>query len=176
MSRLALIALPALMALSACGGGGADAYYADGTPVDFGPWKADPIPALVETAEGPMGYGDFQLVLNSVRTEHGLRELAENAKLNKASTDYARLMGQTAPLSHTGPDGSTPGDRARAAGYDYSFIAENLARGFPSDESVIDAWLNSKTGHRENTLHERAEDFGLGRVGDNWVLMLGAEK
>lgn len=36
MRIIALLALPALMALSACGGG-ADAYYADGTPVDFGP-------------------------------------------------------------------------------------------------------------------------------------------
>ncbi|SDF37479.1 CAP domain-containing protein [Limimaricola pyoseonensis] len=174
MRHLTLLALPALQLLTACGGG-ADAYLPDGTPVDFGPWDPDPIPQLRETPDGPMGYGDFALVLNEVRTDNGTRTLEENAKLNRASRDYADLIGQSGPLSHTGPDGSTPGDRAREAGYDYSFIAENLARGYPSDESVVDAWMNSD-GHRENMLDERAEDFGLGRVGANWVLMVGAEK
>ena len=67
----------------------------------------------------------------------------------------------------------TPGDRAIAAGYDWDFIAENIARGFFTESSVVQAWMNSP-GHRDKMMDPRPQEFGLGRDGSTWVLMLGS--
>jgi uncharacterized protein YkwD len=77
-------------------------------------------------------------------------------------------------LSHTGLDGSTAADRVLEVGYDYTFVAENIAQGFRSEATVMDAWMNSP-GHAANIVDPRAVDFGLAREQDTWVLLLGAQ-
>jgi len=63
-------------------------------------------------------------------------------------------------FSHDSPDGTTPSDRAEAAGYpDPS--GENLARGYPDAGSVIEAWMNS-AGHRANILNCDSKAIGAG--------------
>jgi uncharacterized protein YkwD len=120
------------------------------------------------------GNVSFSLLLNDARVEGGVLELSQNAALTTAATLHATDMEAHNYLSHTGRDGSTPGDRALAAGYNYSYISENIARGFNTEQGVMDGWMASP-GHRDNILDPRAEDFGLGRVDDTWVLMLGSE-
>jgi uncharacterized protein YkwD len=116
----------------------------------------------------------FTLLLNDVRSAGGVMELGQNAALTQAASAHALDMVTNNYLSHTGLDGSTPGDRALAAGYNYEYISENIARGFETEQGVMDGWMGSE-GHRDNILDPRAQDFGLGRVDDTWVLMLGAE-
>lgn len=121
-----------------------------------------------------LGHDGFALLLNDERANGGVRAVAEHAALSRAAQDHARDMVENGYLSHTGLDGSTPGDRATAAGYDWNFVAENIAQGYGSDSSVIAAWMGSP-GHRSNMLDARAEDFGLGLVDTTWVLMFGRE-
>lgn len=116
----------------------------------------------------------FTLLLNDARVAGGVLELTQNAALTDAASAHALDMETNNYLSHTGLDGSTPGDRALEAGYNYDYISENIARGFETEQGVMDGWMASE-GHRENILDPRAEDFGLGRVDDTWVLMLGSE-
>lgn len=120
------------------------------------------------------GSESFAVILNDERGELRLVPVVPDARLTAAAQSHAEDMAENNYLSHVGRDGSTVADRALAAGYNYAFIAENIAQGFYSEEAVMAAWMNSP-GHAANILDARAEDFGLGLEGDTWVLMLGAE-
>ena len=80
-------------------------------------------------------------------------------------------------LSHTGSDGSSPFDRMRKAGYSGSAMGENIARGYSTSESVVEAWMNSP-GHRSNILNRAFQHLGVGMAGTgggrNWVQCLGS--
>jgi uncharacterized protein YkwD len=127
-------------------------------------------------AEANIERMEFDELIDGVRVGNDRGTLAMDDRLNQASQDYAAVQAELGPegLSHTGPDGSGPDDRARAAGYEPAFIAEALAYGPTSNEVAMEAWMASPS-HRESVLDPRAEDFGLGREGVTWVLMLGSE-
>jgi uncharacterized protein YkwD len=63
-------------------------------------------------------------------------------------------------FDHNSPDGKTPWDRIEAAGYDAP-AAENIARGQPTPQAVVDAWMNSE-GHRANILNCKIKAIGVG--------------
>jgi uncharacterized protein YkwD len=163
--------LLALTTLAACMGG-------DSPEVLSGNDITRPLPGDDLIANPPrddfQNSPSFTLLLNDARAGGGVHELSQNAALTQAASAHALDMETYNYLSHTGLDGSTPGDRALEAGYNYAYISENIARGFETEEGVMDGWMASE-GHRDNILDPRAEDFGLGRVDDTWVLMLGSE-
>jgi uncharacterized protein YkwD len=79
-------------------------------------------------------------------------------------------------LSHEGSDGSSPWDRAERAGYDAA-LSENVAMGYPTAETVMEAWMKSQ-GHRDNILNCEAKAVGVGlaRTADGtayWTQMFG---
>jgi uncharacterized protein YkwD len=118
---------------------------------------------------------------NSARREARRRPLAADQRLDLAAQAYAELMMGRGHYGHTGPEGSTPRDRAVAAGYDPRAVAENLARGPDSAAAVVAAWLESPR-HRRNLLDRDLVDVGhglaFGRGPDGWhiywVQLLGA--
>lgn len=118
---------------------------------------------------------EFDMLLNGERGLFSVGHVVEHDLLSSASQAYAADMHEHDYFSHTGRDGSSAGDRATRAGYEWSYISENLASGYTSEEGVVDAWMKSP-GHRANMLDDRARDFGIGREGDIWVLMLGAQR
>ena len=75
-------------------------------------------------------------------------------------------------FSHTGLDGSSPGDRARAAGFSGGGIGENIAAGYGSPEAVMAGWMNS-SGHRANILNCGYRLLGVGYAaqGNHWTQM-----
>ena len=81
-----------------------------------------------------------------------LQLTAEGHSQDMAINDY---------FSHNTPDGTTPWDRIRAQGYFYSMAGENIAAGYASPESVVQAWMNSD-GHRANILNCGFKDIGVG--------------
>jgi hypothetical protein len=122
---------------------------------------------------GPLGHESFALLLNDVRSSNGVTLVMENSVLNATAAAHAQDMVANDYLSHTNLAGMTPGDRATAAGYDWDFMAENIAQGYFSEAAVVQAWMNSP-GHRDNMVDPRPSEFGLGRDGSTWVLMLGS--
>lgn len=64
-------------------------------------------------------------------------------------------------VDHEGSDGSLPWDRARAQGYSYSAIAENIFAGSSSAQSIFNGWMNSP-GHRDNMLNPTYTEIGVG--------------
>jgi len=117
----------------------------------------------------------FAVLLNDERGGAELVAVEEHALLNEAAQLHAEDMVENNYLSHVGLDGDTVADRVLEVGYDYAFIAENIAQGYSTDAAVIEAWMNSP-GHAANILDPRAADFGLGLVDDTWVLLLGDER
>lgn len=113
----------------------------------------------------------FLALINEERTKSGLGLLVENARLSAAAQAHAADMAAQGYFSHTGLNGSTFSERAQAAGYACA-AAENIAAGQRSEADVMTGWMNS-AGHRRNILLRDATQFGLGRAGNTWVLMLG---
>ena len=104
---------------------------------------------------------------NVFRKEQGLAAVRPNAVLRKAADDYARYLARTNTFSHTA-DGRQPGDRAKAGGYDFCIVAENLAsnldsRGFETQQLARDAvegWKNSP-GHRKNMVQPYVTEIAV---------------
>jgi uncharacterized protein YkwD len=91
--------------------------------------------------------------------------LAWNAQLILSSTRHSADMVKYNYASHTGLNGSTPGDRMIAAGYTLSWWGENIFTG-PSSSSVqmaIDWWMG-RPGHCANIMNPRFKDVGLACV------------
>lgn len=110
--------------------------------------------------------------LNEYRAVHGLSKLRKSKKLTAAAQGHARDVARMGKVTHTGSDGSSIGDRARAEGYRYARIAENVAwtaRGFPT---VMQVWDDSPS-HRETLQLRDVDQYGLARSGQYWVLMVG---
>ncbi len=88
-----------------------------------------------------------------VRTDERMRTAARRHSADMAEHDY---------FSHTGRNGSSFVDRLADAGYPRRDAAgENIAYGYPTAQSVVDAWMAS-TGHRNNILNCDARATGVG--------------
>jgi len=98
---------------------------------------------------------------NAFRQENGLPPLAVNTQLTNAAQAYAKSLAIDDNWSHTGVDGSAPWDRIKAAGYDYSQAAENLAAGHITPASAMQGWIKSR-GHRANLLAYQVQEIGVG--------------
>src|SRR3989344_5136613 len=100
-------------------------------------------------------------LINNMRQENGLAPLVLNDKLSDAARRKAADMFQKNYWSHFSPDGATsPWGFIRAAGYNYMYAGENLAKGFTDAGSIVNAWMNSST-HRENILSSRFKEVGF---------------
>ena len=96
--------------------------------------------------------------VDSVRQAEGLQPLAPDPALAAAARGLAEHMARTDRYGHEA-DGRRPGERARAAGYDWCMVAENLAWQFRGDDFTtdvlsqrfVDGWLRSPD-HRRNLL------------------------
>ena len=120
----------------------------------------------------------FGTLLNNVRAQsNGAGAVVHNAQLDAAAQAHAQDMLDNDYFSHTGLNGSSPGDRATLAGYDWRTYGENIAAGYQTEAGVMDGWTNSE-GHHANNINPIFTEFGLGLAtggGDTrWVLMLGA--
>jgi uncharacterized protein YkwD len=87
-------------------------------------------------------------------------KLTLNALLTSAAQEHSDNMANYDFFSHTGLDGSTIATRVTAQGYTWSYVAENIARGQTSAQSVVDTWMASD-GHCKNIMSENATEMGL---------------
>lgn len=103
-------------------------------------------------------------LINQERTDRGLSALVQNSSLTLAARRHSEDMACNDNWSHTGSDGSTLSTRILAAGYTYSWAAENIAASssqYFSPSSVVSMWMNSD-GHRANILSPNAVHIGVG--------------
>jgi uncharacterized protein YkwD len=128
---------------------------ANGTPVG---------PDLPETATGVPSSGVDEIVrlTNSERAANGLAALVVSESLARAAEIQAGQMADAHTMAHTLPGAEFPtlASRAQAVGYEYSWIAENIAYGYASAERVMEGW-NGSAPHRANILDSRVAEIGV---------------
>ncbi len=109
----------------------------------------------------------------------GLAPVRKNATLCRLAEEHAARMIERGFFSHIDPEtGYGPGQRALQGGYLFLSVGENLAAGQTSPEAVMDDWMASTEGHRENILSVQWKEAGVavrcgGEYGIVWVLEFG---
>lgn len=89
--------------------------------------------------------------------------LGWNGYLFGAAAGHSFEMAANNYFSHTGLDGSDPGQRITSAGYAWSAYGENIAGGQTSVQTVVDGWLNSP-GHCANIMNPNFTEIGAACV------------
>jgi len=123
--------------------------------------QVSPIPDMAQVA-GLVVEGT-----NRFRHDHGLTSVTPERRLASAAREFAAYMAQTDRLDHAA-DGRQPWGRAKAQGYDYCLVAENIAyqfdsRGFATAQlahELVAGWERSP-GHRKNMLEREAVDTAV---------------
>jgi hypothetical protein len=100
---------------------------------------------------------------NSERQKLGLVPLKYNATLSQSAAAKAQDMFTNNYWAHNSPEGKTPWDFFKSAGYQYSVAGENLAKDFYDTDGLIKAWMNSPT-HRDNIVNPKYQEIGIGVV------------
>jgi uncharacterized protein YkwD len=105
------------------------------------------------------------------------RPLSANGSLNGAAQAHSSEMAARNNLTHTGANGSSVGDRAKQAGYQWRNIGENIGVGYNSGSDVVKGWLNSP-GHCANIMNPNFQDSGVSVVKSRdgklyWTMVYG---
>jgi uncharacterized protein YkwD len=104
-------------------------------------------------------------LVNVERAREGCPAVSADSRLAAAAQAHSADMAANDYFSHTGRNGSTLGSRVTAAGYRWSSVGENIAKGQPTPAAVMDAWMNS-SGHRANILNCGFRNLGVGLAYD----------
>jgi len=117
-------------------------------------------------------------LVNQERTKRGLPAVTSSPVLTRMADDYAKDMGERGFFGHYDPDNKDVAQRAIEHGYVFLAVGENLAGGQNSPEGVMDDWMNSTEGHRENILSAQWTEVGVsvrlgGTYGIYWVQEFG---
>jgi uncharacterized protein YkwD len=83
-----------------------------------------------------------------------------SAMLNRAALVHAQDMARHSHFEHEGTDGSAPSERITRVGYRWKTVAENIAAGSPTAQSVVDGWLKSP-GHCANIMGAQYREMGI---------------
>jgi uncharacterized protein YkwD len=106
-------------------------------------------------------------LLNAERAARGRPALLEDARLQAAALAHAQDMAKRNYFAHESPEGTSPGQRAEAAGYRARSVGgENLAWGAreaATPSVAVRGWMESP-GHRRLLLDPRFVAIGIGIV------------
>lgn len=97
--------------------------------------------------------------------------VALSDRLIQAAQIHSDDMESMRQLTHTGSDGSNPGQRIARTGYQAATWGENAAVGYRSESAVVAGWLRSE-GHCNNMMNAAYTEIGAARAGDYWTLVL----
>lgn len=102
------------------------------------------------------------ILVNLEREQHGLEPLRVNPRLVEDAKLHADQIVSTGVFEHVilGGRYPTPRARARAVGYRWDALGENLAWGYSDATSAVDAWMRSP-GHRANILAAEYTETGV---------------
>jgi uncharacterized protein YkwD len=141
------------------------------------PTTSRPAPAPATGANAAAGSVTDEVVrlTNVERAKAGCAPLHVDARLTAAGQEHSEDMATRGYFSHTTPEGATPWDRAKAAGYPNP-SAENIAMGYRTAADVVAGWMGS-AGHRTNILNcdSRAVGIGYDPRGSYWTQLFGYE-
>ena len=116
-------------------------------------------------------------LVNIERAKEGLGPVRYRAELDQAATSHNAQQARMQTMAHEGIGDGTPGDRARAVGWNDSW-GENVAVGQTSPEQVVAEWMASP-GHRRNIMDPAYTQMGVSHTTDTagrqyWAQTFGA--
>lgn len=140
------------------------------------PMPEPPMPAKSHLSD------DEQAVINATNAERKkakLTPLTPDPKLTEAARKHAANMANQDKLDHT-LDGKDLADRAKAAGYAFRRLGENIAWNQPTPNTVVASWMDSK-GHRANILNAQFTHIGVAVAKNKkdepyWVQVFGTPR
>jgi uncharacterized protein YkwD len=112
----------------------------------------------------------FLELVNASRAQAGVKPLSFDGELLYSSGKHSDWMVAQDVFSHTGENGSSAGDRMKAAGYGATASGENIAYISGSGAATLDqvdvqqlhANLMNSPGHRANLLSANFTEIGIG--------------
>ncbi|MEU6096968.1 CAP domain-containing protein [Streptomyces sp. NPDC047079] len=136
-------------------------------PASAAPTSAS-TPKATATASGTVAR--IVELVNAERGKAGCSPVTLNTTLTKVAQTHSEDMAAHRNMSHTGSDGSSPGDRITRAGYSWSTYGENVAYGYDTPEQVMAGWMSSP-GHKANILDCAFKQIGVGlaQPGSYWT-------
>jgi serine protease len=156
----------------AAGPGGSPQPPGPGPPV---PVPEPPIPVPPPDPGADAVVAEVLSIVNNERRAAGAGVLILHPYLLLAATTHAADMRARNQMTHTGSDGSTPGQRIARTGYQAINWGENVAAGYPTAQSVMRAWMASP-GHRANILNPAFKEIGIAKDGAYWVQVFGTRR
>ncbi|MNQ81546.1 Cysteine-rich secretory protein family protein [compost metagenome] len=169
-----------------------DSQYADiGINRDGDEWRVVLAKPLLDSAAADSRTAGKTLLaqVNAARAKPRLcgrqrfaaaRPLAWNSALGSAAQGHSRAMANGNYFAHRDPDGETPADRARDAGYRGRQIGENIAAGQGSPNQAMAGWLASP-GHCANLMNPMFTQVGAAYAANSrsdsgiyWTMLFGA--
>lgn len=190
------LTLFALAVLAGCGGGGGDSGSTTDTTGGSTTTTATTHIVVTDASTGyDCGLGNFQAELlqriNALRAAGAncgtsgsfpaTTALTWHAKLAAAAAGHSADMAAKNYFEHDSADGTTMSARVTAAGYAWTRVAENIAAGYPTVDSVMTGWTNS-AGHCANLMNPNLREVGVACVPGTssstypnyWTMDLGA--
>ena len=102
-------------------------------------------------------------IVNEIRVSYGLKPYKWDTNAYKAAK--ARCSEIEQQFSHLRPDGSNfktiYGYSDDELWYKFCSVGENLGSGQPTAQRVVDSWMASTKGHRENILNPDFENLAV---------------
>lgn len=111
-------------------------------------------------------------LVNEIRRENGLKELAYDWELGRVARFKSQDMKDNKYFAHNSPVYGTPFQMIKNFGISYRSAGENIAKGYATPQAVVTGWMNS-SGHRANILNVNFTHIGVGYVsgGSYWTQM-----
>ncbi|WP_166436979.1 CAP domain-containing protein [Niastella caeni] len=92
--------------------------------------------------------------------------------LASAALAHARDMDANNYFNHISPGGTSPIQRAMALGYAGNTVTENIAKGYTSIETLMEAWQQSES-HCKAMMDSLPTEMGAANVNTYWVQEFG---
>lgn len=145
--------------LTACGGGSSSTDTSDNAPVN-------------------VDQNELITLVNQIRTSNQMcgdvaytatNEVQWNGILAIVAQNHSDDMNNNNFLAHTSSDGKTLSDRLGEVGYSsVNYAGENIAQGYTTEQSVIDAWL-ANPEHCANLMNPNYGYMGIATAGAYWT-------
>ncbi|WP_138753172.1 CAP domain-containing protein [Paenibacillus sinopodophylli] len=128
------------------------------------------------TTQNPSGQkattGQFEQqvlqIVNAERSKAGLGGLSMDDKLANMAMVKAKDMSDNNYFDHNSPTYGSPFDMMKQFQITYRSAGENIAKGQPTAERVMNDWMNSP-GHRANILNGSFSKIGVAYYNGSWV-------
>lgn len=98
--------------------------------------------------------------------------LVESNLLEQVALGHSADMQQNDYFGHIDGLGRDGAGRLETVNYEWLAWGENIAMGYPTERMVFEAWLESPS-HCVNLMSPHFSEYGLGRTGEYWTLMMG---